>query len=537
MSSPLVSAIIVSFNRSEDLRLSIQALIDSSHSNLEIIVVDNASKDDAVAVASSFPGVKLIRNAENLGFAEANNIGLKQASGDYVALINNDAVVAQDWVEKMVAFLESHPQSAAAGGKIYDWNESNPVGCRENEYFSYSLIDPDSGYSTAMRNTPDEVREVATLSGAVVMIRREAIEDVGLPFLEPTFFAYYEETDFFARALRKGWKLHYVGEPAAWHRLRASTSAEPYRYFYYMARNRLLYAYRNFDRESLAKVVKSTARQAASDFAKWPTQSFRKKDEAARARRDAYLWLLENRALLREQRARCMASEGESYNEAVRMIRARTEYYGHERPEVIALVPKDAKYVVDVGCGAGGLGRALKRERPHVEVRGIEIVAEQAERAKKVLDDVRVIGAEKGLPSDWPRPDCVIFADVLEHLVDPWAVLRQWRETLAEGGTVVVSLPNVGHREVLGGVLRGRWDYQDAGILDRTHLRFFTRATAIELLESTGFRVVRFERALDARGHSLRKLTKGWLPRTEARPMPANFVADLHTVQFLLVAV
>ena len=535
MSPPLVSAIIVSFNRADDLRLSLRALKDSSHANLEIIVVDNASTDDAADVAASFPGVKLIRNAENLGFAKAANIGLEKASGDYIALVDDDAVVAKDWVGKAVAFLESHPESAAVGGKVYDWNEANPLGNRDNEYFSYTLIDPDTGDPTAMRNTPDEVREVATLSGAVVMIRRKAIDDVGAPFLEPLFFTHYGETDFFARALRKGWKLHYIGEPAAWHRLRAST--EPYRHFFEMARNRLLHAYRNFDEPSLAKVLKSTARQAASDFAKWPKQALGKGDEAARARRDAYLWLLENRSLLREQRARSMASGGISYNEAVRNVRARSEYYGHERLEVVALVPKSAKYVVDVGCGAGGLGRALKRQRPGVEVRGIEIVPEQAERARTVLDDVRIGGAEEGLPSDWPRPDCVIFADVLEHLVDPWTVLRRWREVLAEGGSIVVSLPNVGHREVVSGVLRGRWDYQESGILDRTHLRFFTRATAIELIEGAGFRIVRFERALDHRGHSLRRLAKRWLLPARSLSTPADLVADLHTVQFLLVAV
>lgn len=545
MSSPLVSAILVSFDRSEDLRLSLQALTGSSHSKLEIIVVEDASRADAAAVASSFPGVKVIRNAESRGFADATNIGLSEASGDYLVLVDGAAVVAEDWIEKAVEFLESNPQSAAVGGKVYDWNETSPVGCRDNEYRSYTLVDPESGSATVMRNTPDEVREVASLSRAVVMIRREAIEDVGAPFFEPSFRGHYEELDFFARALRKGWKLHYIGEPAAWHRSSAKADAEPYRHSYSMARERVVFAYRNFDDASLARLVKATARQAVSDLAKWPTQALGEVDEAARGRRDAHLWLLENRSLLREQRARSRASDGISYNEAVRDIRARAEYYGHERLEVVALVPKDAKYVVDVGCGAGGLGRALKRERPGVEVRGIEIVPEQAERAKKVLDDVRVGGAEEGMPSHWPRPDCVIFADVLEHLVDPWTALRQWRDILGEGGTIVVSLPNVGHREVLGGVLRGRWDYQEAGILDRTHLRFFTRATALELIESAGFRVVRFERALDGRGHSLRKLARKLgngssrkLPRsTKALPTPADFVADLHTVQFLLVAV
>lgn len=543
MSSPRVSAIIVSYNRSHDLRLSIQALIDSAYPHLDIIVVDNASTDDAAEVAESFPGVIVIRNSENLGFAEANNIGLERATGEYIALINNDAVVAKDWIEKMVSFLESHPRTAAAGGKIYDWNETSPLGDRKNGYFASTQIDPDTGYGTALRNTPDEVREVATLSGAVVMIRRKAIDDVGAPFLEPSFFTYYEETDFFARAIRKGWQLHYIGEPAAWHRVRASTAKEPYRYFYYMARNRVLYAYRNFDDASLARALKGTAREALSDMSRFPRRMLGKDDEALRARRDAHRWLLSHRAMLREQRARSMAIGGVSYNESVRNIRARSEYYGHERPEVVALVPQDAKHIVDVGCGAGGLGRAIKRDRPGVEVRGIELVPEQAARAKAVLDDVHVGSAEGDIPHDWPRPDCVIFADVLEHLVDPWAVLKRWRSELAPGGSIVVSIPNVGHREVVGGVLRGRWDYQDAGILDRTHLRFFTRQTAIELIESAGFRVAKVDRVLDSPGRFLNRLSRQ-LPIKPQRALiaksaegPIAFLSEMHTIQFLFVAV
>lgn len=541
MSLPRVSAIIVSYNRSQDLRLSLEALIDSAYPNLEIIVVDNASQDDAAQVAESFDGVIVVRNSENLGFAEGNNIGLERATGRYIALINNDAVVAGDWLERMVAFLESHPEAAAAGGKIYDFNDTNPLGDRRNEYFAYSEVDPLTGYTKAMRNSPDEVREVATLSGAVVMIRREAIDDVGAPFLEPTFFTYYEETDFFARALRKGWKLYYIDAPVAWHRVRASTASEPYRYYYHMARNRLLYAYRNFDDASLRVALKKTVRGALSDFSKWPSDRLGSNHEERRARRDAYLWLLKNRALLKEQRIRSMRSGGVSYNDAVRDIEARANYYGHERPEIIALIPESAKVIVDVGCGAGALGRALKRLRNDVEVRGIEIVPEQAARASEVLDEVWVGSAEDNIPANWPQPDCIIFADVLEHLVDPWSVLRKWREQLAPGGSIIVSLPNIGHREVIGDVLRGRWDYRDAGILDRTHLRFFTRATALELVEGAGFRVVRVERALDSRGLSLRKFAKALgsdpLRRRAKLPHPADFLEDLHTIQFLLVAV
>ena len=106
-------------------------------------------------------------------------------------------------------------------------------------------------------------------------------------------------------------------------------------------------------------------------------------------------------------------------------------YYGQERPEVRSAVPASARKVVDVGCANGRLGARLKAERPGIEVRGIEAVAEAAERARRVLDDAIHGKAEDDLPEHWPAPDCVIFADVLEHLIDPWAVVSSWRTRLA----------------------------------------------------------------------------------------------------------
>lgn len=542
-STPRVSAIVVSYNRSADLRLSLEALLGSGYPNLEVIVVDNASADDAADVAESFAGVRVVRNRKNLGFAEGNNVGLALATGAYVALVNNDAVVDRRWIGDLVAFLEAHPDAAAAGGKVYFWNETNPLGSRDNAYYGYTTVDPDLGWTQAAVDPRDEVREVATLSGAVVMIRRSAIERAGGAFLDPEFFTYYEETDFFARAIRKGYRLYYTGEPAAWHRVRASTASDPYRYFFYMERNRLLYAYRNFDERSLDAVVRDALRGAVSDFGRMPLEALgREPDVHLRARRDAYRWALSNRALLLEHRARTFDRADPPYNDAVRAIQSRGRYYGHERPEVAALVPASARRVVDVGCGGGGLGHALKQARPELEVRGIEIVPEQAARARTVLDDAIVGTAEGDMPDAWPRPDCVIFADVLEHLVDPWAALRTWHDRLAPGGTIVVSLPNVGHREVVGGMLRGRWDYKDAGVLDRTHLRFFTRETGVEMLESTGFRVSHVGRVVDLPDRPGASMLSRYV-RRRARSEPVRdaphglrgVVSDLCTVQFLLV--
>jgi trans-aconitate methyltransferase len=136
-------------------------------------------------------------------------------------------------------------------------------------------------------------------------------------------------------------------------------------------------------------------------------------------------------------------------------------YYEKQRPEVASAVPAGARRVIDVGCASGRLGAYLKAERPGIEVRGIEVVADAAARARQVLDDVVHGTAEGELPEHWPTPDCVIFADVLEHLVDPWTVLATWSTRLAARGTLVASIPNVLHRSVVRGMLHGRWDYTD----------------------------------------------------------------------------
>jgi len=209
------------------------------------------------------------------------------------------------------------------------------------------------------------------------------------------------------------------------------------------------------------------------------------------------------------------------------------DYYSHPRPEVRALVPPAARLVVDVGCGAGALGAALKAERPGIQVRGIEVSPEAAARAAEVLDAVEV-SAAAGIPPSWPAPDCIILADVLEHMVDPWTALRDWGSCLRDGGHVVISLPNVAHVSVLAGLWRGRWDYEEEGLLDRTHLRFFTRETAIELVEGAGLEVEELRRAVRLPGGRIAGTFLRWLIRrganAEARrePVPGSSAKALH---------
>lgn len=215
---------------------------------------------------------------------------------------------------------------------------------------------------------------------------------------------------------------------------------------------------------------------------------------------------------------------------------AQPQYYGHARPEVQALVPPTAKRILDVGCGAGILGAALK-QRQTCEVWGVEYVADVARQAALSLDQVITGSVEdmavlEQLPDDYF--DVIIFADVLEHLRDPGDILQKMKPCLRAGGTIVSSVPNVRHWSVIKGLLEGRWDYEDAGILDRTHLRFFTCSSLVSMFRDAGYEI--------AEGQTVRLVNDVPMPTGIAAAL-ANFGVDTQNLeeesqvyQFLLVS-
>lgn len=168
-------------------------------------------------------------------------------------------------------------------------------------------------------------------------------------------------------------------------------------------------------------------------------------------------------------------------------------YHAQARPEVVAMVPVTASRILDIGCGTGALGSRLKAERP-VEVIGVEVDPVAAEAASRVLDCVHAGDIETlALPYAKGSFDGIILADILEHLRDPWGLLGRLSPLLSPDGRLIASLPNVRHWSVVRGLLEGDWTYLPAGILDRTHLRFFTRRSGQSLIESAGLCVIRTE--------------------------------------------
>jgi len=165
-----------------------------------------------------------------------------------------------------------------------------------------------------------------------------------------------------------------------------------------------------------------------------------------------------------------------------------SSYYTGSNQSLLGAVPSEACRILEVGCAEGQLGAALKHRRPDRTVFGIERQPDVAARAAERLDRVFSLDvATDDPPVELHSLDCLLFGDILEHLVDPEAVLRRFRHFLAPSGVALASIPNLQHHTLLAALLSGDFQYAPAGLLDATHLRFFTGSTILKLFLDAGY--------------------------------------------------
>lgn len=170
---------------------------------------------------------------------------------------------------------------------------------------------------------------------------------------------------------------------------------------------------------------------------------------------------------------------------------AAAELAGYS-PFVLALIPEQAQHIVEVGCGSGGLALALKSRRPGVHVVGLEPDAQAAECARGRCDEVLQCDIDAAGPEFFASlagRDCWVFGDVLVNLRDPWRVLAEVAKVLSPGGCVVTSIPNAQHWSLQARLNLGAFSYEATGLMDRTHIRWFTRKTMLGLFQGAGLRV------------------------------------------------
>jgi SAM-dependent methyltransferase len=226
------------------------------------------------------------------------------------------------------------------------------------------------------------------------------------------------------------------------------------------------------------------------------------------------------------------------------------DYYDHPRLELLDLFPHAPARLLDVGCGSGVTSAAAKARWPGIETIGIEIVAAAAQRAAARLDRV-IEGSAEALDlaaEGIADVDGVLLADVLEHLVDPWRFLRGLRSVLAPGAVVIASIPNIANLWLLDELAAGRFTYAGSGLLDKTHLRFFTRQTIGALFDGAGYDIERWQRITDGKvdDATRRRVLGVMLPvplagrvagqRVTVRGVDDDAYHDLRTYVFFVVA-
>ncbi|MDX1462411.1 MAG: class I SAM-dependent methyltransferase [Marinirhabdus sp.] len=175
-------------------------------------------------------------------------------------------------------------------------------------------------------------------------------------------------------------------------------------------------------------------------------------------------------------------------------INKPNDYYENERPEMLKYLPENVATVLDVGCSNEQFGAAVKRISG-AEVWGIEPYEAFGKQAVDKLDNVYVASIENTLEK---LPDAyfdvIYFNDVLEHLIDPYSVLETVQKKLTKKGRIISSIPNIRYfRTFFKLLFKGEWDYEDQGILDRTHLRFFTKKSILKMYENAGYEVLEHE--------------------------------------------
>lgn len=242
---PLVSIVTLNWNQAAVTCDLLDSLKGVTYPRVEAIVVDNGSEARDVALLAAYdPHMHLVRSPTNLGFTGGNNLGMRQARGEYVLLLNNDTEVEPDFLEPLVAAMEADPGLGACSPKIRYYHEPERI-----QYAGGTAVDPLRGQARWIgsgeidRGQHDISGPTEMGHGAALLIRRRVLEEVGL--LGEDYFIYYEELDFGTRLRRAGWRAHYVAESTVWHKESVTVGKASPLKTYYQTRNRVLYLRRN----------------------------------------------------------------------------------------------------------------------------------------------------------------------------------------------------------------------------------------------------------------------------------------------------
>ena len=243
---PLVSIITINYNESGVTLEMLQSLKELTYQNFEVIVVDNASpNDNPDIIKETYPEVHLIKSKENLGFAGGNNLGVEAAKGAYLLFINNDTIVPPNFIEPLVATLENDTTIGMVSPKIkFHWDASLIQYAGYTPMNHWTIRNNSIGYHQKDEGAFDVPGETSSIHGAAMMVPKRVVDAVGM--MTEIYFLYYEEHDWAEMIKRAGYKVYYQPKSYILHKESLSTGKFSPLKTYYIARNRIVFARRNF---------------------------------------------------------------------------------------------------------------------------------------------------------------------------------------------------------------------------------------------------------------------------------------------------
>lgn len=459
-----IAAVIVTYHPKIELEDSINAISCCVQS---IYVVDNGSTTglEILARLEKREKVKVARLGYNLGIATALNHGVKvalESGANWILTLDQDTFLPSSSVQKMLDAYAVHPRK-------------DKIGIIAPTHF-----DKESGYQNRyLRGLkgPHTTRQIVMSSGN--LIKRSTFEKV--PYYDDDLFIDYVDHDFCLKVKRVGLETIIAKEAQMAHsegnikrHIYGPISFFSHNYNperqYYRARNRIILYRRHFGSWI------------------WQDQEFAIKNllKVLLVEQDAWKKV---KAIWQGTIDGFLGRMG-SFHGATYLTPKAQKYFVEFREEVIPLLPNGtAGRVLDLGCGSGETSGFFKNMGRFQWVCGVEGSPDAANIARNRLDQVLVDDIEQvRYPFAEGSFDLIMALDILEHLVDPWTAVKKLRLLLKPGGSLIVSLPNVRHFSVIFPLIFfGDWRYSQEGLLDSTHIRFFTRRTAITMFEAEGF--------------------------------------------------
>lgn len=243
---PLISIVTLNYNAPGVTQQFLESLKrDLTYPNTEVIVVDNASKQDMQeSICATYPGLRYIRSEKNLGFAGGNNLGVKQAKGEYVFIVNNDTEVTPGLLEGLLEVFEQYPDTGLACPKFHYYFQKGTI-----EYAGYEKVSNLTGRNGMIgckekdEGQYDQLSTTYYAHGGAMLVSRKILDEVGMMFED--FFLYYEEFDWSEQIRKKGYHIYYQPKSLIYHKESMSTGKESPLKTYYLTRNRILFMRRN----------------------------------------------------------------------------------------------------------------------------------------------------------------------------------------------------------------------------------------------------------------------------------------------------